>query len=409
MSKESKRKSMKRKLAEKLQRYSSATNFSELAPNLQKSLNNTLTVSPEGIEAKIDSLEFPNMTEAMLVANEDCFKPFIKNYCFKSGKYLNSYSLERFSDMLAIHGKEKTLSLLMQLSSSNYSLEWMSTDYKTLNKLMVQDSSGYFIYAASHFFDLSLPKTQGKNLSFESVPIEYKDKFLRLQDKIKARNNLSILQSEYLDLIIESNELMRRLLGLAKPTKAMFTTFFTAQNIVEATETKESLTIFINNIKENLTFLLQRHFKNIRQKLIYRQQDLYKITSNDIESIKRELAGLSAFHNQPSIKNQPKRVSIMLDLQEFIIDEFGDSELLDDLAVFDSPKEELELLNNFSLEGEFKGFKKKSIEQMQKPKEKIDLSLLGKKKPKPITIESLENPIIEEKKEINTTGFKLKL
>jgi len=400
------RKSMKRKLCEKMQRYSMAHNMERLNPNLRKSIGKATTVSPEGIEAKIESLEFANLTESMLIANEDCFKPFIKTYCNKSGKYLNAYSLERFSDMLSIHGKEKTLSLLIQLSASNYSLEWMCTDYKTLNKLMIQDATGYFVYAASHFFELSPPKTQGKNLDFSLVPEEYKNKFLFLQDKIKSRNSLDVLKHQYLDLIIEANELMRRLLGLAKPTKSMLATFFTGTNLVDVCESKESLIIFIQDIKENIIFLLQRHFKNIRQKLIHKQNDLYKITSNDIDKIKRELMGLNQFHNQPSIKNQPKRVSIMLDLKEFIIDEFGDAELLDDLSVFDPPKEEMEILNNFSFDGAFDGLKvnKKKVEKQKESlpkKEKINLSLLGKKK-----LEKSVNST-ESTETTKSTGFKL--
>jgi len=395
-------------LADKLQRYDSATNLKGYSENLRKSIKNTTTVSEGGIESKINSLEYPDITEAMLIANEECFKPFIKNYCFKSGKFLHNYSLERFSDMLAIHGKEKTLSLLIQLATSNYSVEWMSTDSQTLNKLMIQDANGYFIFAANHLFLQAKPKSACANLSFEAVPQQYKELFLRLQDKQTARYNLECLQGEYLDLILEANELIRRLIGLAKPTKSMLTAFFTFDNLIDATKDKQSLIIFIEDIKENLTFLLQRHFKNVRSKIIQQQADLYKITANDIEKIMRELNGLKSFHNQPSIKNQPKRISVMLDLQEFVIDEFGESELWEDLSVFDMKpqKEEQILLNNFSLDGDFMGLK-----ENEKAKEANAGEANAKPTPKPkIDILNLTDKAKDKTNTVTKTGgFKLNL
>ncbi|MCK4554126.1 hypothetical protein KAU19_04135, partial [Candidatus Parcubacteria bacterium] len=65
MSKESKKKGIKRRLADKLQRYDSATNMKGLSDNLRKSIEKTTTVSQGGIEAKIDSLEYSDISEAM--------------------------------------------------------------------------------------------------------------------------------------------------------------------------------------------------------------------------------------------------------------------------------------------------------------------------------------------------------
>ena len=381
----------KKKLANKMQRYSSSIFNDGLSENLQKSISQVTNVSPEGIENRIEKFEFPDISEALLVANSGEFKEFISCYCNKSGKFLHNYSLERFADMLSIHGKEKTLSLLAQMATSNYSIEWLSTDSTTLNKLMLQDSTGYFVFAANHLFEL-LPPASHSNLNFSGVSTDYKNHYLRLQDKITARENLDNINQFNSKLILECNELIRRLIGLSKPNRSMLDGFFTHKNLIAATQSETALKIFIQDIKENITFLLMRHFKNIRTSIIKQQKDLYRITANDIEKIKAELDGLANFHHQPTIKKQSKRTAVLLDLKDFIIDEFGESELWDDLADFEPSKTEQKILNNFTLEGDFMGLKQSDKLPEEKPKEKLNFS-----QPK------------TEKSEIKSSGFKLSL
>lgn len=353
----------KRKLIARFQRYSSSGNASRLSEKLNKSIENTTTVSEIGLASRIEKLQYPDVNEAMLLANSPEFKPFISNFCNKSGKFLYNYSLERFSDMLSIHGKEKTKSLLIQLSTSNYSLEWLTTDSSTLNKLMLQDASGYLVYAANHLFELLPPKTaKNKTIDFTGVPEQYQEFYLRLQDKIIARDNFEKLD---LKLVLECSELIRRLIGLSAPTKVALQGFFEHTNLIDISKSSISLQIFIENIKKNLTFLLQKHFKSIEsstrfQMVEQKNMELYGITANDIAKIKAKLGGLDCFHKQPSIRKQSKRVSILLDLKAFVINEMDmdiEGELWEDLDGFETPKKEQELLNNFSISGEFDSIK----------------------------------------------------
>lgn len=351
----------KKLLQQRIKRYKAPeqgqTHIDEANSQLQKSISNVTQVSDSGLQSKIHSMPSPVDIEMLFTANEDNFKPFIGQYCNKSGKLIYKLSQNNFADLLRIHGRENAFKLLMQMSTENYSIEWLDTSPQTLNKLMVQDYSSYFIYAANHIFQNS--DTHSKtDLSFLGMQADCKQKFERLQDKIKARDNLEIIGMLNTNLVIEANELLRRLIGLAKPTKAMLATFFTHTNLVNATQSEMSLRVFMCDIRENLTFLLRRHFNGIRSKTLASHRKLYTITASDIEAIKKELFGLSQFHNQPKIKNQSKRISIMLDLREFVFDEFGentDDDLLNDFGFMDAEEQEAE--NVFKLDDSFMGLK----------------------------------------------------
>lgn len=401
MSKESRKRNAKFRLQRKMKRFIEVDNLKEMPTNLKKSIDNVVTVSDSGLRAKADKLEFSNITEAMLLANSPEFKPYISQYCNKSGKFLHNVSLERFGDMLNIHGKDKTLKLLTMLHSSNYSLEWIDTSPSVLNKLMIQDCSGFFIYAANHLFELFDPysKTVQK---FKGVPEAYKKSYLRLKDKIHARKDLDFLidqSEENRQLILQANELMRRLIGLARPTKTMMVTFFTFNSLLACTNDKKSLQIFIQDIKENLTFLLQRHFKKIKNSIFIENKNLYRITANDIEKIKNELEGLSSFHNQPSIKNQSKRTSIMMDLKGFIVEEFGEAELWEDEDFEYIEKDKP--LNHHKLDDAFMGLNL-GLKQHDNIEEEKQQKLSSLK----VEAEEIEKPI---QAPIKSTGFKLNI
>jgi len=290
-------------------------------PNLNKSIDAVLHVDHAGIDKKVSGLKSGAELEILIKANDFDFKPLLKQYCNKTGREISTVSIDTITTLLKIHDESRVLSLLKQMSTENYCIEWLDTSPQILNKLMLIDPESYFIYAASNFFSLNNPACQSTT---DNDTVDTNRKWAFLQDKVETRRNLcvlSIMDLKNKNLVIEANELMRRLLGLAKPQKQFIDRFFRAQNLLETSNSLYALQNFISDLKENLLFLIKKHFRSIRTNIESQWKKMYTISANDIEALKKEYSGLSQFHNQPKIKRQNQRVSIMLDLKNFLCDQ----------------------------------------------------------------------------------------
>lgn len=382
-------KSQKVTLGEKLLRFSGddskALDYDN--PQLLKSVDRVINVSSSGIKAKLKQADKNASIDSLLIANENDFKCFHDVICNKSGKVISKRSMNEFDRLLKIHSKEDSLKLLVMTACHNYSIEWIDTSPEVLNKLMVNDMAGYFVYCASQIFDvLPVQNKLNRILINEEITINYS----RLMDKKIAYSRLQTMQQTNPELLLEANELLRKLLGMAAMDKQSVKTFYSAISLTTAVYNLNALELFIADLKSHLVFIMRKHFQTVQVKIKNKQHKLYKITNEDINAVKKALKGKSNLHQQPKIKNHSKKESILLDLKDFCMNEFDSNdglEFLDDFEILDHkepPK------NAFKLDGKFEGIKvndsSKSARSLQTKK---PTSESRKTTDKPITFDGL--------------------
>ncbi len=88
----------------------------------------------------------------LFTAHDVDFQPLMQSYCCKTGRHLHNVDLSQLQRVVNILGRERGLEVLRLNAVQNTSLEWLHTEPETLNKLMINDCSGYFIYCTSLIF-----------------------------------------------------------------------------------------------------------------------------------------------------------------------------------------------------------------------------------------------------------------
>ena len=291
--------------------------------NLHISLVNVLHVSKESLQNKILKQSQKLLTSAKEMEELDCIlnfhlediNQFNSLFCNKTGKLLSkipAYSLELIQKL---HTPSRIFDVILRKSLENYSYEWLHTDPVSLDRLMIIDPEGFFIYATSHIFQHSTVDNLQHSFSSKAQNHTHDSELLFkasfLHDKIEARKQLQTLKNsnpEIEFLLLEINELLRRLLGLAKPTDAFLTTFFKSSNLPTITKSVIALKTFKEQIQENLKFLMRKHFNKINIKTRNDIRKLNKVTSADLEAIKKELKGLTLFYKQRKVKSSTKAI-----------------------------------------------------------------------------------------------------
>lgn len=348
------------------------------AKDFQSALEKLCDINQKQIELKLENTlnnlkqNEPDL-DILLLANDNEFKPLIKQHCNKSGKELKEYSLEFLKELITIHGKEKTIQLLKLDACQQYAPLWIDTSPDSLHKLIAFDTAGYFIYAASHIFHCDIvnksnqlhsapdsivqkkkkiiPKTilepnavigfdnlltefpeqdKPELLSMVEIPADSDIRFFNLQDKIVSRRNIEIYFDDV--MITECNELLRRFLGLAKPEKAAKIVKFSFEHLYQVTESEETLKQFIQELKTAIKTLFENHYRALKRKKVelhHIELNKHKeITASDIATIKAKFNGLTNFHQQPKIRNQNKKDSILYDLRGFWDENIEKSDIL---------------------------------------------------------------------------------
>ena len=305
----------------------------------------------------------------LLTANDKEFKPLLTQYCNKTGRELRNLDIDNLKLLIAVHGRSEALELMRLDACAQYSPLWLHSEPKTLNKLMYFDPQGFFIYAASNIFHNDLikhsniakapPMSQAGKESTEDANLlnflnefpnqdkpedflnfdmlaDVNVRYFNLQDKIIANRNLNLYHEEL--NVTEINELLRRFLGLANPSKVANLVKFSFEYLYEVTESSENLEQFKNELIEAIKTLFNTHFKKIKNKKIegykMRMQNANSglIHSGSIAEIKAKFGGLSHFHNQPKIRNHTTKESILYDLKSFWDKETENNDLLKDFA-----------------------------------------------------------------------------
>jgi len=359
-----------------------------------KALDKLLTVNQQAIENKIEREISSIDLNILLTANDKDFSPLLTQYCNKTGTELHGVSVDNLKMLIAVHQRERAILLLKYNACSQYSPLWLHSEPKVLNKLMYFDPQGFFIYAASNIFhcdiiskgNASTPQPMGQagkestengaldnfladfpqqdkpamefihNDTLESIDIRY----FNLQDKIISNRNLQLYHDG--QTLTEINELLRRFLGLANPAKVAHLVKFNAEFLYQVTETPEAMETFRLELSEAIKALFKEHFRNItRQKkeayyLKLQAENATMLNSGAIGEIKSKYGGFSKFHNQPNIRNQNVKESILMDLQGF----------------FDKDTEKNDILKSFKVSGNSKDFKANSIGLDCKTGEKLN-------------------------------------
>lgn len=162
--------------------------------------------------------------------------------CFKSGKLLGKYHPQEIADAIAIHGSERTQTMLAMRYNSHCAIEWLQTDPTALDNLMENDPLGYYVYALS--------KMMG---AFKGDVAEVMNKYT-LRTKL---NNSPIAA------VIEINRRMREILSMGTPR--LIVSYCGAIDITDATPDK----------LRHITGEIQRKLKNNQDLAEYRTQVEY--------------------------------------------------------------------------------------------------------------------------------------
>lgn len=318
-----------------------------------QALNSLITINQKSVETRIEKEINSVDLQSLLTANDKDFAPLMTLYCNKTGQELSSFDYENLKLLIAVHGRDRALELLKHNACSQYSPLWLHSDPKTLNKLMYFDPQGFFVYAASHIFhcDLivksNLPKksphsqagnkettedteitnflkefpdqTKPQDLTEVSILAETDIRYFNLQDKIISNRNLQ-LYHDILD-ITETNELLRKFLGLADPKNVASLVQFSFEFLHQVTESPDNLKLFNEELKQAIKTLFEKHFKSIKRK----KQEGHpikvtkgkKLSSASVAEVKAKFGGLTHFHQQPAIRNSNIKESILFDLENF--------------------------------------------------------------------------------------------
>lgn len=334
-----------------------------------KALDNLTNINLVSVENRIEKETSKIDLSLLLTANDKDFAPLMTQYCNKTGTELNKLDIDNLKLLIAVHGKSEALELLRLDACGQYSPLWLHSEPKTLNKLMYFDPQGFFVYAASHIFHADIVKkagvskvpphsqagkesTEDKNLQdfMNNFPSQDKPedlinreiledvniRYFNLQDKIIANRNLNLYCNEI--NITETNELLRRFLGLANPEKVASFINFSFEFLYQITETEESLKQFNNELKNAIKSLFTQYFKKIKRKksegFAIRLQGAKnnRLHSGTIAEVKSKFGGFTNFHKQPKIRNQNNKESILYDLKGFWDNDTENNDLLKDFA-----------------------------------------------------------------------------
>lgn len=318
-----------------------------------KALSNLVEINQQDIEKRIEKETGAVDLDILLTATDKDFSALTTKYCNKTGQELGKLDYDELRLLIAVHGRDRALELLRLDACSHYSPLWIHSEPKTLNKLMYFDPQGFFIFAASHIFHCDLitksnqpkksPHSQAgkqettenqeinnflKDFPDQSKPEDFTEisvlantdiRYFNLQDKVISNRNLQ-LYHDILD-ITETNELLRKFLGLANPSKVASFVQFSFDYLHQVTETPENLKQFNNELKQAIKTLFTKHFKHIKRKksegYAAKVNQAQKLTSGSIAEVKTKFGGLSQFHQQPAIRNYSAKESILNDLLNF--------------------------------------------------------------------------------------------
>ncbi len=311
-------------------------------------------VETKAIEKKLQKAVKAEEIELLFTATDPDFAPLLKNYCNKTGRFLHSVDIQQLKKIVNVLGRERALEILRLQAVQHVSLEWLHTEPDTLNSLMINDCKGYFVYCAGSMFHTdytvisaagtTAPNVSNKNLdeidsllnglpdfnitnpvgdmTFHCLPVKDKTRYLNLQDKLLARENLGLLDNKV--LVMQANELMRRLLGLASSANIAKMGVFQSVTLKEITESVFSLTAFIAELQAALKTVFIQFFKGMhytKAEFIIKRLQTRTITAANIAAIKAEFKGKSNFHKQPKIRNlsdrQKQEQAILHDLMNF--------------------------------------------------------------------------------------------
>jgi len=309
----------------------------------------------KALENKLAKAAKAEELATLFTAHDVNFQPLMQSYCCKTGRYLHNVDLAQLQRVVNILGRERGLEVLRLNAVQNTSLEWLHTEPETLNKLMINDCTGYFVYCTSLMFQTeytiasnagtSAPNVSNKNfdeldsllnslpdfgtqagtteeLNFHALPVKDQTRYNNLMDKVSARENLELLNDNV--LVMQANELMRRLLGLASASNIAKMGIFQSVTLEGITDSRLALIGFIAELQATLKTVFIQFFRGMhytKAEFVIDRLRTRTITAQNIAAIKAEFKGRSNFHKQPKIKNltdkQKQEAAILNDLMNF--------------------------------------------------------------------------------------------
>jgi len=224
-------------------------------------------------------------------------------YCNKTGQPFDEISPEHFQKMAHIAGKDKALELIRSESIYHTAYHWKWCGPEELKKLAETDPVGYSVYATSIVLR-SLNALPDYNL------MEKKSKDKYYADLEHRKQAWRTAQEIPISLILMLNEMLRRYLAIIKTSKTGGICKFISTVVSEALASPTSCETFIDELKKNITAIIEHEYKKGRIKK--------NITYADIVELKLTYEGYTPFRRQRRPQAQDSLEDIIEELSEFI-------------------------------------------------------------------------------------------
>lgn len=165
---------------------------------------NLTHVSTQTIDARQTQINTRSLNAEELTAVIDGAEHDLTIYCDKTGQPFDKINLDHWVKMHRIMGAEKAHERFRAIQSLKVCPWWIDTSPKMLDELMIDDPTGYFVYAASYI-------SYGKRWSLSiSESISYDDKLQIkmqwLENKKKCWKNIQDCDRSE---VIEANHVMK--------------------------------------------------------------------------------------------------------------------------------------------------------------------------------------------------------
>ena len=267
---------------------------------------------------------------ALVACDQLANSQLLQLHCHKSGRPLHKLSLDDIHQTIAVHGETKAIEVLSIQYTNQTAPEWLFTDPESLTKLAKIDPLGYFIYSAGLIYSPIAVAKSGSMTTvhdvFDKTTINESDTKLNevsanFQTKITSVRDRAIsyqqLQSINPELIIELNELMRRMWGIVSPLELLrMHNFKTGKSLAYWTSGNAALQEFKQLLVDTLKLLAS---KKVNERI--NKTDIRYVSFAELCELQQTNKGLAQFRLQLGDKSKTSvDPEIMLSLRDFVAD-----------------------------------------------------------------------------------------
>lgn len=280
--------------------------------NVEANLSNVIDLITQITDETIsDQIERINNTDNLLKTIEisELINDLdINFYCSKTGRKLGQWSIDDLRRLQLAVGNDRAKYIIIKKQFENVAIDWIYTDTKALENLSNSDPIGYFVYATNYVIPIiiDLPQiTEDKQIKYIYER--------NIEKAIIAKQ----LQEIDLNIIVATNELMRRYLSLIQTKKAIrvITKYckkikFTEYTLTNIATTNWSVTLYQKALKKILNEIIREEYRRNRIKT--------DLTYADVVNLKLRYEGYANFRSQRRLRNMTEIEHVMMELQEFI-------------------------------------------------------------------------------------------